>query len=177
MREVKREFRWFSITEYEKEAEYLRRRHKEGWKFKKVTFPGIYTFERCTPQDVVYQLDYNPDGVKEQEEYIQMFEDCGWEYLMNFAGYTYFRKPATSMEKEENIFCDDQSRLELLNRIFRGRIIPLMLIFVTMLLNGFLNMDNTAMTIFFAILTGIYVLVFLQFAVKYVSFRNRLVKK
>ena len=177
MREVKREFRWFSITEYEKEAEYLRYRHKEGWKFKKVTFPGIYTFERCTPQDVVYQLDYNPDGVKEQEEYIQMFEDCGWEYLMNFAGYTYFRKPATSMEKEENIFCDDQSRLELLNRIFRGRIIPLMLIFVTMLLNGFLNMDNTAMTIFFAILTGIYVLVFLQFAVKYVSFRNRLVKK
>ena len=106
-----------------------------------------------------------------------MFEDCGWEYLMNFAGYTYFRKPAASMEKEENIFCDDQSRLELLNRIFRGRIIPLMLIFVTMLLNGFLNMDNTAMTIFFAILTGIYVLVFLQFAVKYVSFRNRLVKK
>ena len=178
MKDVKKEFRWFSITEYEKEAEYLRRRHKEGWKFKKVTFPGIYTFEKCDPQDVVYQLDYNPDGVKEQEEYIQMFEDCGWEYLMNFAGYTYFRKPAASMEKEESIFCDDQSRLELLNRIFRGRIIPLMLLFVAMLLNGFLNMmDNTAMTIFFAILTGIYVFVFLQFAVKYVSFRNRLVQK
>ena len=26
MEEVKKEFRWFSITEYEKEAEYLRRR-------------------------------------------------------------------------------------------------------------------------------------------------------
>lgn len=41
----KKEFRWFSITEYEKEAEYLRRRHKEGWKFKNVTYPGIYIFE------------------------------------------------------------------------------------------------------------------------------------
>lgn len=27
MREVKRDFPWFSITEYEKEAAYLRRRH------------------------------------------------------------------------------------------------------------------------------------------------------
>ncbi len=25
MKDVKKEFRWFSITEYEKEAEYLRR--------------------------------------------------------------------------------------------------------------------------------------------------------
>lgn len=45
MKDVKKEFRWFSITEYEKEAEYLRRRHKEGWKFKNVTYPGIYIFE------------------------------------------------------------------------------------------------------------------------------------
>ena len=29
MREVKRDFPWFSITEYEKEAAYLRRRHKQ----------------------------------------------------------------------------------------------------------------------------------------------------
>ena len=176
MKDVKKEFRWFSIADYEKEAEYLRRRHKEGWKFKNVTFPGIYTFEKCEPQDVVYQLDYNPDSVKNQLEYVQMFEDCGWEYLLNFAGYTYFRKTAALMEKEENIFCDDQSRLELLNRIFRGRIIPLMLIFLTMLLNGFLNIDNTAMTILFGVLIGIYIFVFLQFAVKYVSFRNRIVK-
>ena len=176
MKEVKKEFRWFSIADYEKEAEYLRRRHKEGWKFKNVTFPGIYTFENCEPQDVVYQLDYNPDSVKNQLEYVQMFEDCGWEYLLIFAGYTYFRKPAALMEKEENIFCDDQSRLELLNRIFRGRIIPLMLIFLTMLLNGFLNIDNTAMTSLFGVLIGIYIFVFLQFAVKYVSFRNRIVK-
>ena len=44
MKEVKREFRWFSIADYEKEAEYLRRRHKEGWKFSDVMLPGIYIF-------------------------------------------------------------------------------------------------------------------------------------
>ena len=31
MREVKRASPWFSITEYEKEAAYLRRRHKQNF--------------------------------------------------------------------------------------------------------------------------------------------------
>ena len=176
MKDVKKEFRWFSITEYEKEAEYLRRRHKEGWKFKNVTYPGIYIFEKCEPQDVIYQLDYNPDGIKNQGEYVQMFEDCGWEYLKEFAGYTYFRKSAEKMEKEENIFCDDQSRLDLLNRLFRGRVIPLMVIFVGLLVNGYLNMNDPVLRIIYGVLTGVYIFVLLQFAVKYVSFRNRVMK-
>ena len=176
MKDVKKEFRWFSITEYEKEAEYLRRRHKEGWKFKNVTYPGIYIFEKCEPQDVIYQLDYNPDGIKNQGEYVQMFEDCGWEYLKEFAGYTYFRKPAGKMEKEENIFCDDQSRLELLNRLFRGRVIPSMVIFVGLLVNGYLNMNDPVLIIIYGVLTGVYIFILLQFAVKYVSFRNRIMK-
>lgn len=176
MKDVKREWRWFSITEYDKEADYLRRKHNEGWKFKKVIFPGIYTFEKCEPQDVIYQLDYNPDGIRNQMEYVRMFEDCGWEYLMNFAGYTYFRKPAALMTKEETIFCDDESRLELLNRIFRGRIIPLILIFVCLLINGFTNTSNPRMLPLFGVLAGIYIFVFLQFAIKYISFRNNIKK-
>lgn len=46
MSELKKEFRWFNIMEYEKEENYLSKRHQEGWKFKRVTFPGVYTFER-----------------------------------------------------------------------------------------------------------------------------------
>ena len=177
MKEIKKEFRWFSITEYEKEAEYLRQRHKEGWKFKNVIFPGIYTFEKCEPQDVIYQLDYNPDGVRNQSEYVQMFEDCGWEYLKEFMGYTYFRKPADQMVKEENIFCDDQSRLELMSRIFQGRMIPLIGIFAILLYNLYRNISDPAWTIIFGVLTGLYIVVFLQFAIKYISFRNRILKQ
>ena len=87
MKKVKKEFRWFNIMEYEKEEKYLSKRHQEGWKFKRVTFPGIYTFERCEPEKVIYQLDYNKEGIKHQMEYVRMFEDCGWEYLTEFAGY------------------------------------------------------------------------------------------
>lgn len=177
MKEIKKEFRWFFITEYEKEAEYLRQCHKEGWKFKNVIFPGIYTFEKCEPQDVIYQLDYNPDGVRNQSEYVQMFEDCGWEYLKEFMGYTYFRKPADQMAKEENIFCDDQSRLEMMSRIFQGRMIPLIGIFAILLYNLYRNISDPAWTIIFGVLTGLYIVVFLQFAIKYISFRNRILKQ
>ena len=50
MKELKKEFRWFNIMEYEKEENYLSKRHQEGWKFKRMTFPGVYTFERCEPE-------------------------------------------------------------------------------------------------------------------------------
>ena len=101
MSDKKKEVRWFSIMDYEKEADYLSKRHQEGWEFQHVTFPGIYTFKKCEPEKVVYQLDYNQEGMKNQNEYVQMFEDCGWEYLMDFNGYCYFRKPMAMMQQKK----------------------------------------------------------------------------
>lgn len=57
--ETRKEFKWFTIFEYEKEQDYLREMHKAGWKFTAVKGFGMYHFEKCVPQDVVYQLDYN----------------------------------------------------------------------------------------------------------------------
>ena len=128
MKETKTCFRFFSIMDYEKEADFLRKMHKKGWKFVKVSLGGFYGFEACEPEDVVYQLDYNPDGVKHQNEYLQMFKDCGWEYLQDFAGYSYFRKPVSEMDGDESIFCDDESRLDMATRVIRGKGIPLLVI-------------------------------------------------
>ena len=79
--QVKKQFKWFTIFEYEKEQDYLREMHKSGWKFVNVTGLGMYHFEKCIPQDVVYQLDYNKDGLAHKDEYLKMFDDCGWEYI------------------------------------------------------------------------------------------------
>lgn len=75
--QVKKQFKWFTIFEYEKEQDYLREMHKSGWKFIKVIGLGMYHFEKCIPQDVVYQLDYNKDGLAHKDEYLKMFDDCG----------------------------------------------------------------------------------------------------
>ena len=177
MSETKKELRWFSIMDYEKEARYLSRMHQKGWKIKRVTMPGIYTFEKCEPEKVIYQLDYNLEGMKNQMEYVKMFEDCGWEYLLEFAGYSYFRKPEAQMSREEEIFCDDESRLDMMNRIFRGRVIPLIVIFCCQIVNGYNAMaghGGYVLASVFSIFMILYIVIFLQFTVIYISFRRKI---
>lgn len=176
MSELKKEFRWFNIMEYEKEENYLSKRHQEGWKFKRVTFPGVYTFERCEPEKVIYQLDYNKEGIKHQMEYVRMFEDCGWEYLTEFDGYNYFRKPADKMQQKEEIFCDDISRLDMMNRIFIGRVIPLIVILCGLIWQLYISATDHSERDWlpvFIVLVIIYIITFLQFAVKYFAFRKK----
>jgi len=55
---TKKQYKYFSIFNHEKEQDYLREMHKQGWKFIKVTGLGVYHFEECEPQDVVYNLEF-----------------------------------------------------------------------------------------------------------------------
>ena len=178
MNDIKREFRWFSIMDYEKEANYLSKRHQQGWKFHEAAFPGIYTFHKCEPENVVYQLDYNNAVKKNQREYVQMFEDCGWEYIQNFNGYCYFRKPMAQMQQKEEIFCDDVSRLDMMNRIFFGRVIPMIIILCGLIINVYDSVtsgrEGLGLVIVFGVLLFLYIITFLQFAVKYFSFRKNI---
>lgn len=137
MGDNKTTFRVFTIMQHEEEAEYLGRMHRDGWKFTGVTFPGFYHFVKSVSEDVVYQLDYNQDGLAHKSEYIQMFADCDWEYLQDFFGYSYFRKPKALMQGNEEIFCDAESRLEMMKRVRRGRIVPLLIVFFFCLLPQF----------------------------------------
>ena len=135
--ETKKEFKIFTIAHHKEEERYLREQHRKGWKFKKVTGIGIYHFEKCQPEDVVYQLDYNQEGASNKAEYIKMFADCGWDYIQEFWGYSYFRKSVAAMKGEEEIFCDDSSRLAMMERVYKGRLLPLLIIFCCCLLPQF----------------------------------------
>ena len=174
--ETKKQFKWFTIFEYEKEQEYLRQMHLSGWKFLKVTGFGMYHFEKCQSQDVVYQLDYNKEGLAHKEEYIQMFADCGWEHLQDYAGYSYFRKAVGEDGIAEEIFCDDASRLQMMERVLKGRLLPLLIIFLCCLLPQFLNnllsTHNYIVAGLMGGILGLYVGVFIHSARKYHQFRN-----
>lgn len=94
--------RFFTVPEWEKEQDYLRSMHRKGWRFVRYTPLCFYRFESCEPEDVVYQLDYNEDGAtRHGDEYFQLFRDCGWEFVQYFAGFSYFRKPASELRGEE----------------------------------------------------------------------------
>ena len=172
---TKKEFRYFSIFNHEKEQEYLQEQHRHGWKFLKVTGFGMYHFEECQPEDVVYQLDYNQEGSAQKEEYIKMFADCGWEYMQEYAGYSYFRKSAKEMDTEESIFCDDSSRLAMMERVYKGRLVPVLVVFFACLLPQFiLNLVNGryVLSAIMGSLLLVYALLFGYCAVHYYRKKN-----
>lgn len=172
---IRKEFKWFSIFEYEKEEVYLREMHKKGWRFLRVKGFGTYVFEKCTPEDVIYRLDYNKEGLKNKEEYVGMFSDCGWEHLQVYAGYSYFRKPASEMNADEGIFCDEESKIMMMERVMKGRIVPLVIIFCCYLMPQFvINMvdQKYAFAAFMGGLMGVYLFVFLLCAKGYFKMKN-----
>lgn len=173
---MKKTFKYFTIFEYEEEQNYLRAMHRAGWKFVRVSGLCVYHFEKCVPEDVIYQLDYNRDGVAHKDEYVKMFSDCGWEYLQDYMGYSYFRKPAREAAGSEEIFCDDASRLQMLERIFRGRVIPLLLLFFVILIPEFIiyvYRGEAAVAMVLGVMIGLYLLILAQFASQYTKLRSR----
>lgn len=174
--ETKKTLKVFTICEYEEEQAYLRRMHGSGWKLVRMSWPCVYHFERCAPEDVIYQLDYNQDGIAHRDEYVRMFSDCGWEYLQDFYGYSYFRKPASQMDGAEEIFCDESSRLQMLERVFRGRMIPLLALFLAVLLPGAIRTlcrGEFLLAGGLAAIIALYLKIFVSFARQYSRLRKR----
>ena len=175
--ETKKQFKWFTVFEYEKEQDYLREMHRAGWKFIKVKGIGMYYFEKCTPQDVVYQLDYNQDGLAHKDEYLKMFDDCGWEYIQDFFGYSYFRKAVADDGAAEEIFCDEESRLQIMQRVIKGRMLPLLILFFAVLLPQFIQnlfyTHNYLIASFVGGVLGLYLAVFGMCFVKYTQYKKR----
>ena len=179
MSETKTKIRWFSITQYDEEARWLEEMHSQGWKFIGVNMPCFYHFERCEPENYIYQLDYNKAGSR--PDYIKLFGDCGWEYLTDFMGYSYFRKKASEANGQEDIFCDDESRLDMIRRIFGGRIIPLLIIFfgcivTNLILSIFQRGIGHGFTIFWIFIGGLYLWLFGSFIAKYIKYKRRIRK-
>ena len=172
---MKKEFKFFTIFKYEEEQEYLRDMHKHGWKLVKISGIGTYHFAECEPEDVVYQLDYN---LEKNNEYFQMFKDCGWEYLFDFAQYSYFRKPKSEMQGEEEIFCDEQSRYDMMTRVYKGRLIPLLVVFCALIIPQFiLNLavyHNYGIAVLYGMIFALYGTVFVSCMKKRNEFREHL---
>ena len=174
--ETKKEFRYFTIFNHEKEEKYLQQRHSEGWRFVRVSGFGMYHFEKCEPEAVVYQLDYNPQKQSEKEEYVKMFADCGWEYLQEYAGYSYFRKPVAQMNGEERIFNEDDSRTAMIARVYKGRLPLLLWLFWLCILPQFvINIcnQNYGISIFLGSVLLAYLVMFALCGISYYCLKNK----
>ncbi len=136
--EVKREMRFFTIADYKEEEIYLREQHKKGFRFTRFALPCFYYFEKCEPEDIIYQLDFS-DGKSQEQEYKQIYQDTGWEYLFDVNGWSYFRKPAAETSGEEEIYSDKESKVMHLDKIVKRRMLPLLMIFLCCVIPNFLR--------------------------------------
>lgn len=103
-----------------------------------------------------------------------MFSDCGWEYLQNYVGYSYFRKAASKMDgTEKEIFCDDASWLDMMKRGFTRRMLSLLIVFFLIIIPKIVMQSrinspaNHSMAVFFCIMPVIYLGMFISFAISF----------
>ena len=133
-------YRIFTIADYEREALYLRKMHAKGWKLRKVSYSILlfavkYTFEKCQPEQVSYQLDFYPMKKSDRASYLQLFKDCGWEHITDFNSFSYFRKVHSEIESdaEFEIYNDAAGKLAMVKRILTRRMLPILLLFLALL--------------------------------------------
>lgn len=121
-------FRFYTIADYLEEEKFLRKQHQNGYRFVKIILPGIYVFEKCLKEDVIYQLDFYDGKQSDLDSYMKMFNDCGWEYCGDCSDWKYFRKKAEGCQ-DISIFSDRQSKIDLIDRVLKRRLLPLLVIF------------------------------------------------
>lgn len=172
-------YRMFTIVEFEAEQAFLREQHQQGLRFVRYVFPGFYKFEVCEPMDVIYQLDYSNAAENDKQNYLQIFRDCGWEYLFDVYGWSYFRKSASQTNGNEEIFSDIDSKIDMLTRIFKKRVIPLIVAFLCIIIPQlFLQLYRLQrgidLSLFNSFLLGFFTSSFILYAALMISFGKKL---
>ena len=88
-------------------------------------------------------------------------------------GYSYFRKPAADMNGEECIFCDHESRMEMWDRVFKGRVRLMMFMLVCVIIPQLVIQSHNSspegnfLHGVFIGLVLVYFVIFIRFAKRY----------
>lgn len=86
------------------------------------------------------------------------------------------------MQGEEEIFCDEGSRLDMIKRVFVGRYVPLLTILILLILPNLIQQfrstdaDAPVLRVLFLILLVIYAWVAVCFGYRYWKAQNRMEK-
>lgn len=130
------EKRKFYVSDFQEKAAWLSKMHGEGWKLVSVEGRN-YRFESCEKEEWSYQLDFKENGIKE-EDYIQMYQDFGWEYVVQYGKWFYFRKKKTEEKEELSIFSDNESKIDMCRRVSNGQFLSFLPLYAVVLVYNYL---------------------------------------
>jgi hypothetical protein len=127
-----RKFKWFWAWQDEDEEAWLREMSNQGWHLSGIGFPTVYSFQSGLPENYVYRLDYRSHWKMDKEDYLQLFNDAGWEYVEQMAGWHYFRQAAQPGEELE-IYTDAESKIEKYQRLLAFLAILMLPLFISLI--------------------------------------------
>lgn len=113
---ISKRYRWFWPWQDEKEEQWLEEMSRTGSHLKYVHLPCVYGFEQGVPSRYSYRLDYMLTDKSKFNEYLQIFQDAGWEYLGEMSNWRYWRKTVQNGEPQE-IFTDTESKIKKYQRL------------------------------------------------------------
>lgn len=169
--------RFFTIADFEEEEEWLRKQHQQGLRLDHMTPPCFFYFEECEPADVVYRVEYT--NAEANSEYRSMYADFGWEYVGKCTGWHYFRKPydEAASEEDSELYSDNASRIEMVEKVLKTRLLPLMVIFLCCILPNFNRAIDGALgaffTVFFSIMAVVYIYLLVHCGLKLKRLKER----
>lgn len=99
MKNRKKVFRMFSVTDFKSQEYKLKEMAAEGWIL--VESKGLYdVYEKSEPEDLDYCISlFQPDLIidypdqEKRETYLEFCEDSGWQYVCNNNVYYVYNKP------------------------------------------------------------------------------------
>jgi hypothetical protein len=113
--DTKSAFRWFWTWQEERETAWLEEMSREGWHLEAYGF-GWYRFRRGEPREYRYRLDFDPGARKRWDEYLGIFRDAGWEHVLSWGSWYYFRAERGKVFSEE-LYTDRGSRIAKYRRL------------------------------------------------------------
>lgn len=125
MTQVVRKFRWFWDDADHAIERWLESMAREGLHLKRIRcLRTMFIFERGEPADVKYRIDFQLRRI--DQNYLQLFQDAGWERVDELLGWQYWRAPAAKVRGAE-IFTDVESMSRKYKYLIWLFLVPLVL--------------------------------------------------
>ena len=160
--------KWFWGWDDEKEEAWLSRMANTGFHLVRLAGLARYAFQTGEPRNVVYRLDYYASRQGDYKNYLQLFQDAGWELVGEFVGWQYFRKPVENGETPE-ILTDNESKIRKYQNLMGvlGGCTPITILSIIFL-------TERAMTPFILLLSGFMVVMCGFYAFCFASLLGRI---
>ena len=127
-----RKFKFFWAWQDREEEAWLRQMAQQGYHLSRLVFSTVYEFTLGEPGDVMYRMDYSDIKKTDFDQYVQLFQDSGWEYIDGGFGWNYFRKPSDPGHATD-IYTDKESKIQKYERMLSYfMVFPIVFGFVTL---------------------------------------------